>query len=617
MMPFCVMPFCVMPNAQQFLKKIGMIILFILPTFGRRWLAVLLALVMACSLTGCNWKLKTEAAQVPQLISSVLSDPKTFNAVLSEESPNIFGFTYEGLITENGLTGEVEPVLAESWEISADKKRIVFTLREGLKWSDGQPLTADDVVFTYNDLYFNESIPTSARDVLRIGKNRALPKVRKLDDRRVEFTVPEPFAPFLRNTGLSILPAHALRESVITKDEKGNPRFLSTWGIDTKPEEIIVNGPYKLESYSTSQRVTFRRNPYYWRKDKEGKPQPYIERIVWQIVESTDTSLLQFRSGSLDTVGVAPESFSLLKREEKRNHFTIYNGGPDTGTTFIAFNLNKARNVDGKPLVAPVKSRWFQTVAFRQGVAYAIDRRTMSNNIYRGLGEPQNSPISVQSPYYLSPEEGLKVYDYNPEKAKELLLGAGFKYNSDGELFDAEGNRVRFTLLVTAGNKIREAIGAQIKQDLSKIGIQVDVNAIAFNTLIDKLTNSLDWECLLIRFISGLEPNNGATLWFPEGRLHLFNQNRQPGQPQLIGWEVAPWERVIGDLYIKAAQELDEVKRKAIYAETQRITQEYLPLINLINPLSLSAIRNRIKGVKFSSVGGQFWNIYEQKIIGK
>ncbi len=617
MMPFCVMPFCVMPNAQQFLKKIGMIILFILPTFGRRWLAVLLALVMACSLTGCNWKLKTEAAQVPQLISSVLSDPKTFNAVLSEESPNIFGFTYEGLITENGLTGEVEPVLAESWEISADKKRIVFTLREGLKWSDGQPLTADDVVFTYNDLYFNESIPTSARDVLRIGKNRALPKVRKLDDRRVEFTVPEPFAPFLRNTGLSILPAHALRESVITKDEKGNPRFLSTWGIDTKPEEIIVNGPYKLESYSTSQRVTFRRNPYYWRKDKEGKPQPYIERIVWQIVESTDTSLLQFRSGSLDTVGVAPESFSLLKREEKRNHFTIYNGGPDTGTTFIAFNLNKARNVDGKPLVAPVKSRWFQTVAFRQGVAYAIDRRTMSNNIYRGLGEPQNSPISVQSPYYLSPEKGLKAYDYNPEKAKELLLGAGFKYNSDGELFDAEGNRVRFTLLVTAGNKIREAIGAQIKQDLSKIGIQVDVNAIAFNTLIDKLTNSLDWECLLIRFISGLEPNNGATLWFPEGRLHLFNQNRQPGQPQLIGWEVAPWERVIGDLYIKAAQELDEVKRKAIYAETQRITQEYLPLINLINPLSLSAIRNRIKGVKFSSVGGQFWNIYEQKIIGK
>jgi peptide/nickel transport system substrate-binding protein len=589
----------------------------ILPTFGRRWLAVLLALVMASSLTGCNLKLKIEAAQVPQLVASVISDPKTFNAVLSEELPNIFGFTYEGLIRENGMTGFVEPALAESWEISADKKRIVFTLRPGLKWSDGQPLTADDVVFTYNDLYFNESIPTSARDVLRIGKSRALPKVRKLDDRRIEFTVPEPFAPFLRTTGLSIMPAHALREAVTTKDEKGNPRFLSTWGIDTKPEEIIVNGPYKLESYSTSQRVTFRRNPHYWRKDKEGKPQPYIERIVWQIVESTDTSLLQFRSGSLDTLGVLPESFSLLKREEKRNHFTLYNGGPDTGTTFIAFNLNKARNADGKPLVDPVKSRWFQTLAFRQAVAYAIDRNRMSNNIYRGLGEPQNSPISVQSPYYLSPEQGLKVYDYNPEKANKLLLGAGFQYNKDGELLDAEGNRVRFTLLVSAGNKIREAIGAQIKEDLSKIGIQVDVNAIAFNTLVDKLTNSLDWECHLIRFIVGVEPNDGASLWAPEGRLHIFNQNRQPGQPQLIGWEVAPWEREIGDLYIKAAQELDEGKRQAIYAESQRITQEYLPVIHLINPLSLSAIRNRIKGVKFSALGGAFWNIRELKISDK
>ncbi|WP_017719722.1 ABC transporter substrate-binding protein [Kamptonema formosum] len=586
----------------------------ILPTSERRWLPVLLTLVMSSSLTGCNWKQKTKAAQVPQLISSVLSDPKTFNAVLSEESPNVFGLTYEGLIRENGLTGEVEPALAESWEISPDKKRIVFTLRQGLKWSDGEPLTADDVVFSYNDIYFNESIPTSARDILRIGKNRGLPKVRKLDDRRVEFTIPEPFAPFLRSTGLSIMPAHALRESVRAKDEKGNPRFLSTWGIDTKPEEIIVSGPYQLESYSTSQRVTFRRNPHYWRKDKEGNPQPYIERIIWQIMESTDTSLLQFRSGSLDTLGVSPESFSLLKREEKRNHFTIYNGGPDTGTTFIAFNLNKARNAGGKPLVDPVKSRWFHSLAFRQAVAYAIDRRTMSNNIYRGLGEPQNSPISAQSPYYLSPEEGLKVYDYNPEKAKELLLGAGFKYNSDGELLDAEGNPVSFTLLVTAGNKIREAIGAQIKQDLSQIGIQVHVNAIAFNTLVDKLTNSLDWECHLIRFIVGAEPNDGASLWVPEGRLHIFNQNRQPGQPQLIGWEVAPWEREIGELYIKAAGELDEGKRKAIYAESQRLTQEYLPVIPLINPLLVSATRNRIQGVKFSALGGMFWNVNELKI---
>jgi peptide/nickel transport system substrate-binding protein len=439
----------------------------IFPAIWRKRLAVVLAVLIAIALSGCNpADFKTASAEVPQLVYSVLSDPKTFNYALNQESPNIFGLTYEGLVSENSLTGEIEPALAESWRISEDKKQIVMTLREGLKWSDGKPLTAEDVVFTYNDIYLNEAIPTDARDILRIGKSRALPKVRKLNERQVEFTVPEPFAPFLSSTGLPILPAHALQEAVETKDKDGNPKFLTMWGIDTPPDKIIVNGLYKLERYDSSQRVVYRRNPYYWRKGAQGESQPYVERVVWQIVESTDTSLLQFRSGGLDSVGVSPEYFSLLKHEEKRGNFNIYNGGPAFSTTFLAFNLNKGKR-DGKPLVNPVKSRWFNNLAFRQAIAYAIDRQTMINNTFRGLGEPQNSPISVQNPYYLSSKEGLKTYDYNPEKAKELLLKAGFKYNK-GQLLDAEGNHVRFNLITNAGNKIREAMGAQIKQDLSK-----------------------------------------------------------------------------------------------------------------------------------------------------
>jgi peptide/nickel transport system substrate-binding protein len=123
----------------------------------RRWLAGVLVLMVAIALTACNpAKVKTEAAQVPQIVLSVLSDPKTFNYPLNQESPSIFGLTYEGLINENGL-GEIEPALAESWQITPDKLGIVFTLREGLKWSDGNPLTAEDVIFTYNDIYFNEA----------------------------------------------------------------------------------------------------------------------------------------------------------------------------------------------------------------------------------------------------------------------------------------------------------------------------------------------------------------------------------------------------------------------------------------------------------------------------
>jgi len=580
----------------------------------RRWFLVLLAFVVAIALSSCNpANFRTAAAQVPQIVARTPGDPQSFNYALNQSSPNVFGFIYEGLITENGKTGEIEPALAESWDISEDNLQIVFTLREGLKWSDGQPLTVDDIVFTYNDIYFNNQIPTDIRDVFRIGKSGALPKVRKIDDRRVEFTVPEPFAPFLRTAGgIAILPEHALRKSVETKNQDGKPQFLSTWGTDTDPTKIIGNGSYTLESYTVNQRVVFRRNPYYWRKDAQGNPLPYIDRLIWQIVESPDTALMQFRSGGLDTLEIGPASFQLLKREEKRGKFTIYEGGPDFGTTFICFNLNKGRR-NGRPLVDPIKSRWFNTVAFRQAVAYGINRQAMLNNVFRGIGELQNSPISLQSPYFLSPKEGLKVYDYNPDQARKLLLGAGFKYNNQGQLLDADGNRVRFTLISQAGNRTVDAIGSQFKLDMSKIGIQVDFNPIDFAVMVDRITNTLEWESYFGLITGSIEPNSGANVWSPDGGFHPFNQKPQPGQPQIEGREVADWEAEIGRLYIEGARELDEAKRKEIYGETQRLAQEYLPFIHLVNPLALAAMRDRLEGVKFTALGGTLWNIYELK----
>ena len=580
----------------------------------RRYLQAGLVGVLAIALSACTLApFHSGTAQVPQLVLSVLSDPKTFNYVLNTESPNVFSFIYEGLVGENGATGDLEPALAESWSISDDNLRLTFTLRPNLRWSDGEPLTTEDVVFTFQELYFNEAIPTSIRDVLRIGDGGALPQVRALDARRVEFTTPEPFAPLLRTMSVAILPAHALRPSVQALNQDGEPLFISTWGVDTDPVAIVVNGPYRLASYSSSQRVVFRRNPYYWRSDAQGQPQPYIERIIWQIVESTDNSLVQFRSGGLDVLGISPDYFALLKREEGRANFQIYNGGPATGTTFISFNLNQGSR-DGVPLVNPVRSRWFNQVEFRQAVAYAIDRQRMINNTFQGLGDLQNSPISVQSPYYLTPEEGLPVYDYDPERAKTLLQSAGFRYSPEGALLDGEGNRVRFTLITNAGNKIREAMGAQIKQDLAAIGIQVDFNPLAFGTLLDKLSNQLDWECYLLGFTGGIEPNGGANVWLPEGRSHRFNQAAQPGQPPIQGRVVSDWEAEIGRLYVEGARTLDEAERRAIYAASQRLTQDYLPFIYLVNPLSLGAVRDRVENVKFSALGGALWNLYELEV---
>ncbi|KAF3888816.1 MULTISPECIES: ABC transporter substrate-binding protein [Nostocales] len=586
--------------------------------FRRSWLLAVLGIWIILSLNGCNpSQYKTQAAQVEQLVIAAASDPKTFNYALIQESPNISAFTYESLATENGVTKEVEPALAKSWNISEDKLRITFTLRDGLKWSDGEPLTVDDVIFSFNQIYLNPRIPSYYQDGLRIGKSRKFLKVRKLDSNQVEFTLPEPFSPFLRTVaaGTAILPEHVLRKAVETQRGDGQPEFLSTWGTDTDPKKIIVNGPYTIESYSPSQRVVFRRNPYYWRKDAQGKQQPYIERIVWQIVENADTALMQFRSGGLDLLEIGPGSFQLLKREEKRGKFNIDNAGPDSGTSFMVFNLNKGRR-NGKPLVDPIKSRWFNNVAFRQAVAYAIDRQTMINNILRGLGETQNSPISVPSPYFFSTKEGLKSYDYNPEKAKQLLLGAGFKYDSKGQLLDSDGNRVRFSMLVSSGG--RPTVTPRIQQDLKKIGITMDLQFLDFGVIGEKISNTLDWDSWYGAITGGVEPANGYNIWAVDGNFHVFNQKPQSKKDRIEGWETSDWEKKIDDLYIEAAREFDEAKRKAIYVETQRLAQEYLPFIYLFNPLALAAVRDNLENVKYTSIfpapGNYVWNIYEMKV---
>jgi peptide/nickel transport system substrate-binding protein len=584
-----------------------------LATKWQRWLIGLIVMAISVGISSCQQIISSSSAQSNnQLVSAILSDPKTFNPALSNESPNIFAYVGEGLITENGK-GEIQPALAQSWTISPDTKSITFTLKPNLKWSDGVPLTIDDVSFTFNEVYFNEEIPTDTRDILKIGKDRKLPTVKKIAENQIQFTTPEPFAPFLRSLGISILPAHKLRSTINQKDAKGKPLFLSTWGINTKPADLVSNGMFTLDSYTPGERLVFKKNPYYWHKDADGKQQPYIDKIVWQIVESTDTSLVQFRSGGLDSYGVSPDFFSLLKKEEQKGGYKIYSGGPSTGTTFMSFNLNQGER-DGKQLVDPMKSRWFNNVKFRQAIAYGINRQRMINNIYRGLGAPQDSPISVPSPYYLSRAQGLPGYDYNPPKAKELFTAAGFKYNDQNKLIDDRGNLVRFTLLTNSGNKIREALGSQIKQDLALIGIDVDFTPIAFSLLIDKIDNSLQWDSLLIGFTGGIEPNDGANFWSVDGGSHLFNLKPQAGKPPIIDRQVADWEKKIDDLYIQAAQELNEAKRRQIYIETQKITQANLPCIYLVNSLSFSAIKNRVKGIDYSPINGPFWNLNELKI---
>ncbi|AFY72895.1 ABC-type dipeptide transport system, periplasmic component [Synechococcus sp. PCC 7502] len=574
---------------------------------------LLLVLTAVCSIfiIGCGSP-AVNSSRSDRLVDFIVQDPKTFNPILTTDatSSGVLGYIFSSLLKTNGLTAELEPELAESWAVAPNGLEVTFTLRDNLKWSDGQPLTVDDVVFTFN-LIFDERIPTSSRDVLRVGKKRELPKLEKLDARRIKFTISEPFAPFVRYMGgTSILPKHILEKTLQENDAAGKPKFLETWSIKTPLDQIVGSGSYMFADYRPGERFIYKRNPNYW-----DQPKPFIKNIVLQILDSSDTALLKFRSRELDIfdLGARVKDFQLLKSAEARDKFKIYNGGAATGELFVMFNLNQGRDAKtNQPFVEPKKSKWFNDVNFRRAIAHAIDRQTMVTNLYVGLGEEQNSPISVPSPYYLSPAKGLKVYEYNPTKAKKILTDAGYRYNSQNQLLDADGNLVRFTLLTNAGsNPVRGQVGSQIKNDLENIGITVDFTGIDFNILVDKLDNSKQWDAIILGFTGGIEPHGSINLWSTTGNLHMFNKGADEGQPPIPGYKVADWEKQIENLMIDASQQVDENKRKAIYAQFQQLVQEQLPLIHLVTPLSLSAVRDRIQGVKFSPIGGALWNLDE------
>lgn len=582
----------------------------------QRWIAAVAAIVLSLVLVACSpYQFRVQSADVPAIIIPSASGPSTFNPVLNTSFYSVNGFLHQGMLTENGLTAEIEPALAESWQISEDKRRVTFTLREGLKWSDGEPLTVDDVVFTFRDVYLNPKIESGGKDILRVGLKGDLPTVAKVGDRQIEFTIPEPFAPFIRFVGgVPILPAHVLKDTVATTDEKGNLVFLSTWSLQANPRDVVGAGPYVMERYVPGQRIILRRNPYYWRKDPQGNPQPYIERIVWQIIESSDSQIVRFRSNELDTVSVPSDAFQLVKRDEKRGRYTVYNGGPERTMTFVSFNLSRASNARGKPFVDPLKSQWFNIKEFRQAVAYGIDRERIKQTVFRGLAELQNSPIYFKSPYFLSVEQGIKVYDYDPEKAKALLKKAGFRYNSNGELEDANGNRVEFTILVKAEEKSRVDMMNRIRADLSAIGIKANPQVISFNSILEKL-KTRDWECYVGKFAGGsVDPHGGFNIWYSQGEAHQFNQGQRSGEPPIQNWQVSDWEKDIDRLMIAASQELDETKRRALYVEFQQLVQEQVPFIYLVNELNFEAVRDRIQNLKFSALGGSLWNLYELKV---
>lgn len=532
--------------------------------------------------------------------STIGEGPKTFNPFTSTDatSSSMADMMYDGLFTSNPMTGKVVPKLAKSVEMKGN--RYIIHLRKGIKWSDGVPITADDVIFTWKDIIFAGLGNTSTRDSMIIDGE--IPTIKKIDDYTVEFSIKKQFAPFLRMLSVSIAPKHYFTKQ--KNWQKNFDRFLST---NINPDTIVTSGAYRLKEYVPAQRVVFERNPNYYEINKKGQKLPYLDKIVYLIVGDLNNQILKFEAKELDEISLRGGDVARYKAKEYDSDYTIYNLGPDTGTMFVAINLNRRfsqQNGVKKYFVNPKKQVWFNDVNFRKAIDYAIDRKSMVQNIANGMASPLFTAESKNSIFY---NKSLVGHERNLSIAKSYLKKSGFYYKN-GKLYDKNNNRVEFDLYTNAGNTEREALGVMVKQDLADIGMQVNFKPIEFNSLVNKITNSYDWDMIILGLTgSSLEPHNGKNVWYSSGPLHIFNQ-RPVNKPVT---DKLSWEIKLDNIFDKAALELNFKSRKKYYDEYQRIIYNEAPIVYLYSPIRIYAIRRKFKNILPSSLSGLTYNIEE------
>jgi peptide/nickel transport system substrate-binding protein len=556
---------------------------------------ILFALLIGCLLGGtCVYA--SSSLYGGSLVLSIPSDPKTFNDIVSTDaySGATTALLFEGLTTADPFSLKVIPQLAKSWDVSPDGLQWTFHLRQDVQWFDGVVFSADDVVFTFNDLIYNPDIPSSSKDVLTIDGKPF--KVEKIDQYTVRFILPVKFAPFLRSMSQTILPKHCLWPAVQQK------KFSFTWGIDTPPSRIIGTGPFMLSEYHPGERLVFKRNPHYWKESSEGDALPYLDKVIFLIIPDEQAQLLKFIDGELDSTAVAGSDYPLLKPFEKEKNFHIYEAGADYNTNFVTFNQNSGTNPNtSRPFVDPVKLSWFANLGFRQAVAHAIDKKKIIEILNNGFGLPQNSAMSPSSGFFYNADAA--VYDYDLDKARAILKQAGFRYRT-GMLEDSQGHPVEFNFYTAdVGAAGRMQMAAIIRSDLEKLGMKVNLVPVEFNTLVNKLMASFDWDMVMIGLTGGVEPHFGQNVWNSSGGLHLWDPHQKT--------PATTWEKRIDEIYDQGAQELDENKRKVLYDEWQRIVADELPVIYTVLNMDMFAVRNKFGNLKPTVNGGAFHNIEE------
>ncbi|HEX3153161.1 MAG TPA: ABC transporter substrate-binding protein, partial [Candidatus Angelobacter sp.] len=416
-----------------------------------------------------------------KLVIAQRSEPRTFNPVVAVDQ-NSYGVNarlQSDLIHINRATQKTEPALAKSWTVSKDGTQFTLKLRRGVRFSDGQPFDADDVLFSFK-VYLDENVHSSQRDLLIISGK--LLKVEKLDAYTVRFTFPSPYAPAERVfDGLAILPRHLLEKDY----QEG--KIGQDWTLNTPSEKIVGLGAFRLKQVVPGDKIVLERNPYYWKIDAKGQRLPYLDELTFIVVPTQDAQVIRFQAGDSQIIsGLSADNYAALEPEQKTRHFKLYDAGPGLEYNFLMFNLND--DIEGRLPEITRKQKWFRDVRFRQAISAAIDRPGIVRLVYRNRAAALATHVSPGNRAWFN--SSIPVPVRSLPHARELLKEAGFSWNADNTLLDSSGKPVEFTILVSSSNTQRGQIATLIQDDLKAIGIAAHVVPLEARSANDRVLNS-------------------------------------------------------------------------------------------------------------------------------
>jgi len=515
-----------------------------------------------------------------RLVVALRGEPKTLSPLIAADtrSREVIGVMQADLVHINRATQLTEPALAKSWKISPDGLQYTVVLRHGLKFSDGQPLDADDVLFTFR-VYLDENVHAPQRDLLIIGGKPI--SVRKLDARTVVFQLPKTYGVAERLfDGLAILPRHLLEKSY----QEGKLGQIGT--LTTAANQWAGLGPFRLKEYVAGQRLVLERNPNYWKTDAKGNRLPYVNELVFLFVPNADAQVLKFQSGETDAIAqLGAENFSVLSRQQRG--YTMVDAGPGLEYNFLFFNLNDLGEKDSPEMAR--KQKWFREVKFRQAVSAAVDREAIVRLVYQGRGTPLWGLVAPGNRRWGN--EKLAHTPRSLERARALLKEAGFSWgngpNGESALLDSEGKPVEFSILTSSSNADRAKMATLIQDDLKQLGMRVQVVPLEFRSLLDRVTQTKEYDACVMGIASfDADPNTDINVWLSSGGTHLWNPSQ--GHPA-TAWE-AEIDRLIGEQMTARTF----AQRKKLYDRAQEILSENQPMIFLASPDILAGAKNSL-----------------------